>query len=160
MAFLNRSVLSASIATAGITQNTITLTKGGILLALNASWIGTELIDPAGAGTANELFKPGDMVFSASAGTQGVIGLANDVIVVPQATTYTYLHPEYNDIKACGYLAGMSPNSNSLGLYQGLIMTNGAVTLTTFSDDAPYTPSGALAGRHRLLYEIEFLLFE
>lgn len=160
MAFLNRSIVSSSIVTSAFTQDTVSVSNGGILLSLNATWVGTELVDPASAGTANEIFKPGDCLFTASTGSVGVIGLAADIIVVPQGSTYSYLHPEYNDIKACGYLAGMMPNSNSLGVYQGLIPVGGTVILTTLPDDAPYTSSGAFAGRHRLQYELEFLLFE
>jgi hypothetical protein len=160
MAFTNRSIVSASIIGGALTQDTISVGDGGVLLALNATWIGTELVDPTTAGTANEVFKPGDMMFTASTdGGQGAIGLAGDLFVVPQGSTYSYLHPEYNNIKSCGYLAGMMPNPANLNVYQGLVNVGGSVTLTTLADDAPYT-SPALAGRHRLLYELEFLLFE
>lgn len=142
---------------------TPSFTKGGILLALNAVWIGTELIDSTVAGTIEEAFKPGSLTFSIGAqstGTQSLISIQDpDQHIIPQGSSFSYQHPEIDNLRNCDFTHFLRPRPISDGFVQGLIQAGDSIIVTTQIDPGGY-PANFTPGKHRAQYDLEILAFE
>ena len=156
MAIITRSFTSNQATSAGATKVVPGFTNGGILLSLNATWYGLELIDITVAGTIREAFKSGDVVFRLRSNGVSLISSEDDAFVVTQGGRFVYSHPERDDIIRCDFMNKLRPGTDG----QGLMAAGANIEITTQLDPVVATTNGVLPGAHRLQMDATFMKFE
>jgi len=164
MAIVTITHITAQASYAELEETVTTLPKGGILLSINATWIGTELIDQNLAGTVEEAYKPGSLffgVFTGNAGnTRSLISIdPADLHIIQQGSSFAYEHPEATSLRNCDFSHFLRPRPVAEGGAQGVVQQTEQIKVITQVDPEGY-PANFTAGRHRAQYDLEILTFE